>query len=229
MTQQIELTLSTDIVSVDGVVNGEGYTFTLTGAKDGMSVWSADVARAEDDVYRITITATNVLGTFSQLSTVIYYGLHLITDRTLADVERVAALAKKGWENMTPAERSEWERGMKGAYNYSDLNRVQSAVRFLRDRLSGAGYTVTISDHKTWMTNDVPTRTDMANYLADVRAIRNVYALPETTPQVPNTMARLNYVRANNIEQILAEVDRLSAGVVPHVVQSGEIYGGEWQ
>ena len=228
MTQQIEITLSAEIIAVDGVVNGESYAFTLTGGKDGMSIWSADVARAADDIYRITITATTSLGVTSQLSTVIYYGLHLVTDRTRDDVNRVAALVKKGWEKMTAAERSEWERGMKGAYNYTDLNRVQSAVRFLRDRLAGAGYPVTISDHKTWMKGDTPTRTDMENYLADVRAIRNVFALPATTPQVPNTMARLNHLGANHIEQILADVDRLSVNIVPHVVQSGEIYGGEW-
>jgi hypothetical protein len=210
------------------VVNGESYAFTLTGSADGMSVWSAAVNRANDDIYQITITATNSLGLTSQLSTIIYYGLHLVTDRTFEDVYRATTLAKKGWENMTAEERAEWERGMKGAYNYTDLNRVQSAVRFLRDRLTGAGYPVTISDHKTWMKDDTPTRTDMENYLADVRAIRDVFALPATTPQVPNTMTRLNHVGANNIEKILFDVDRLSANIVPHVVQSGEIYGGEW-
>jgi hypothetical protein len=228
VTQQIELTLDTNIVSVSGYVNGEGVTFTLTGATGNRGIWSAEVAQAEDQVYRITITATNSLGVFSQLSTTIYYGLHLVTDRTQADVDRATNLARKGWENMSLEERLEWESGMKGAYNYTDLNRVQSAVRFLRDRLMIAGYPVTISDHKTWMVNDAPTQTDMENYLADVRAIRSVFALPANTPQVPNTMARLNHVGANNIELILAEIDRLSADIVPHVVQSGEIYGGEW-
>lgn len=60
---------------------------------------------------------------------------NLITDRTQADVERVKALAAKGFAAMTAAERAEWLTGMKGAYNASDLNRVGTALNYLAGRL----------------------------------------------------------------------------------------------
>ncbi len=227
MTQVIELTLNAEIVAVDGVVNGESYAFTLTGSVDDMSIWSATVARAENDIYRVTITATNQRGSTSELSTIIYYGLHLITDRTQHDVDRVNVLAKKGWENMTPEERSEWEIGLKGSYNTSDLNRVQSAVRYLRDRFAEVGYFVALSDPKTWTKQDVPTQADMVEYLADVRAIRGVLTLLTTTPPVPETMIGLTYTKANDIEQILLDVDRLLSNTIASFVYSGDIFGGE--
>ena len=227
MTQQIELTLNPEIVSVDGVVNGESYSFALTGSVDDMSVWSATVTRADDDVYRVSITATNVMGTSSQFSTIIYYGLHLINDRTQLDVDRVNVLAKKGWENMTAEERSEWNSGLKGAYNCTDLNRVQSAVRYLQGRFASVGYSVELSDPKTWTLQDVPTLAELAEYLADVRAIRGVLVLLKTTPDVPDTMVGLTYIKANQIEQILLDVDMLLSNMIAGFVYSGDIFGGE--
>lgn len=57
----------------------------------------------------------------------------LITDRTTSDVARVHELAVKGYAGMTAAELA----GMKGAYNDVDLNRVGTALNYLRDRLTG--------------------------------------------------------------------------------------------
>lgn len=227
MTQQIELTLNAEVVSVYGLVNGESYTFELTGSVDGMGIWSAAVTRAADDIYRVSITAVNRSRLSTQLNTVIYYGLHLITDRTQFDVDRVSALLKKGWANMTPEERSEWQSGLKGAYNTVDLNRVQSAVRYLADRLAEVGYHLSLSDARTWTEQDVPTQGDLANYLADVKAIRGAIALLKTTPPAPDTMVGLNYIRANNIEQILWDADMLLSNMIASFVYSGDIFGGE--
>ena len=227
MTQLIELNLNPEIISVDGVVNGESYAFALTGSVDGMGVWTAAVTRADDDIYRVSITAVNQRGSATELSTIIYYGLHLITDRTQFDVDRVNTLAQKGWANMTAEERSEWSVGLKGAYNCTDLNRVQSAVRYLQDRLAAVGYPVELSDAKTWTLQDVPTRADMTEYLEDIKAIRGVFALFKTTPAVPDTMGGLTYTKANQIEQILVDVDVLLSNMIASFLYSGDIYGGE--
>lgn len=227
MTQQIELKLNPDIISVDGLVNGESYAFTLTDSVDGMGIWTAAVTRAEDDIYRVSITAINNARIATRLDTIIYYGLHLTADRTQFDVDRVNNLAKKGWANMTAEERADWEAGLKGAYNCTDLNRVQSAVRYLQDRFATIGYFVELSDPRTWTVQDTPTQTEMAEYLADVRAIRGIITLFNNTPQVPDTMVGFNYIKANNIEQILLDVDTLLTNMVSSFVYSGEFYGGE--
>lgn len=227
MTQVIELKLNAEIISVDGVVNGESYAFALTDSADGMGIWTATVPKSDDDIYRVSITAVNHARIVTRFDTVIYYGLHLVTDRTQTDVDRVNELAKKGLENMTPEERSEWEVGLKGSYNSTDLNRVQSAVRYLRDRFANVGYFVDVSDPKTWTMKDVPTRSDMTEYLNDVRAIRGVLTLFNTTPPVPDTMVGMTYVKANHIEQILLDVDRLLSNMIASFVYSGDIFGGE--
>ena len=64
----------------------------------------------------------------------------LITDRTQADVNRVRELALKGWANLTDAEKAEWNAGMKGAYNATDLNRVTQAMDYINAELEGYGY-----------------------------------------------------------------------------------------
>lgn len=229
MTQVIGLTLNAEIISVYGVVNGDSYTFALTDSVDGMGIWTASVPRAEDNVYRVSIIAVNQSGLSSRLDTVIYYGLHLVTDRTRLDVDRVNELAKKGWDNMTPDERTEWELGLKGAYNCTDLNRVQSAVRHLSDRFANVGYPLKLSNPKTWTVQDVPTPSELEMYLADVRAIRGVLTLLETTPRVPDTMNGFTYLQANDIEQILEDADTLLTNTISSFVYSGDIFGGELQ
>lgn len=227
MTRTVELSLNPEVVSVTGVVNGESYTFALTGELDGMGIWSATVTRADDDIYRVSITAVNQYGVTTEISTTLYYGLHLITDRTQADVDKVNALKQKGWRNMTEEECSEWRAGLKGAYNTTDLNRVQTSVSYLRDRLANAGYPVGISVVKTWTEQDTPTVRDMTEYLNNVRAIREALAVMASTPQVPDTMAGLTYIKANEIEMILRDVEQLISNMVSTFAYSGDLYGGE--
>lgn len=227
MTQVIELTLNPEIISVYGVVNGESITFALTDSVDDMGVWTATVPRASDGIYRVSVFAMNQSRVTTRMDTVIYYGFHLVTDRTQLDVELVNTLSRLGWKSMGPFDQAQWEIGLKGAYNCTDLNRVQSAVRYLQDKFAGVGYNVALSDPKTWTEQDVPTLAEMQTYLADIEAIRRVLTLLKTTPTVPDTMAGLTYVKANNIEQILLDVDTLLSNMIASFTYSGDIFGGE--
>ena len=83
----------------------------------------------------------------------------------------------------------------KGAYNYSDLNRVERAVAEISAR-GGLGLT-TKTDWTMW---DVPTTADMTRYLSNIRAIKT-YAGSNIT--LPATMDNLVYTNANNIEAVL--------------------------
>lgn len=135
--------------------------------------------------------------------------LELITDRTQQDVDRVNELLRKGLWNMTIAERQEWlQDEHKGAYNYTDLNRVENAVSNLAQRLVKTGHNVSIQPVREWMNTDLPTQSDMERYLANIKALRDCgVVLPANTPEVPATMNGLTYDGANAIEQILANID----------------------
>lgn len=66
----------------------------------------------------------------------------LIFDRTTADVQYALELNNKLYrgEALTTEESAAWNAGLKGAYNASDMNRVDSAVRELGSLLAAAGY-----------------------------------------------------------------------------------------
>ena len=83
----------------------------------------------------------------------------------------------------------------KGAYNYSDLNRVERAVSEISD-LAGLGL-VTQTDWGMW---DIPTASDMTRYLGNIKTIKTRYNI---NIALPDSMNQLTYETANNIEKIL--------------------------
>ena len=74
---------------------------------------------------------------------------NLIYDRTLEDVAEVRRLLAKldpeTGDGLTAAEQAKWDAGLKGAYNFTDLNRVESAVKLLAAALTSAGYLVKVT------------------------------------------------------------------------------------
>ncbi len=222
-TQTLRVSLPSEIIYVSGTVNGKAYTWTLV---DGS--WQAIVDRAADDTYAVALTAVNALGTSTNYTLTLYYGmLNLITDRTQADVERVRQLAQKGFGNMTADEKTEWLNGLKGAYNASDLNRVGAAVAYVAGRLTGYGYAVSVAPRQDWQVANIPTPESMTAYLADVAALRAALTVAADTPEVPEDMERLTWQEANDIEQILVDVDELLTRMAAAWFYSGDLYAGE--
>ena len=163
-------------------------------------------------------------GAFLALDTTL---LSLITDRTQADVDRVRQLAQKGFGTMTADEKTEWLNGLKGAYNASDLNRVGAAVAYVAGRLNGYGYAVTVNPKQDWTGSDIPTAGQMAAYLRDVAALRGTIAVMASTPPTPDSANGLTWQEANDIEQIILDVDELLTRMAAAWFYSGELYAGE--
>ena len=154
--------------------------------------------------------------------------LPLITDRTARDVSRLKELNAKGWENLSESEKNEWNKVSKGAYNFTDLTRVETVVKYLAETLNSMCFHVDIAETRTWTADDVPSLEDMTRYLENIRRIRNAFATLPTTPQVPASMSNLTYSKANDIEQILVDVETLMGHMVSTYIRSGEVFGGEW-
>ena len=72
----------------------------------------------------------------------------LIFDRTQADTDRAAYLIGKiqRREMLTEAEQAEYNAGLRGCYNITDLNRVEAKVRELAETLRSYGYSVDYKD-----------------------------------------------------------------------------------
>ena len=57
--------------------------------------------------------------------------------------------------------------------------------------------------------------------------LRAVIAVMAATPETPETMRALNYVKANNIERILQDLDTLITNMAQAWFFSGDLYAGE--
>ena len=152
---------------------------------------------------------------------------NLITDRTQADVDRFTELKMKYLSGMTADEKTEWETHLKGAYNYTDMNRVESAVEYVANRLTEAGYVVVPVIKKNWSSADKPTLVDFNRYMKNISEIRSALTTYETTPDAPTTEKKLSFQAANDIEQILTDVDDLITKMISAYFYSGDLYSGE--
>jgi hypothetical protein len=200
----VKLTVApgTDIVYIVGSVNG----ITRDWVAQGAGRWSAEVERSPNNAYHVVVTGWDEAGNSKTYDTTLYYGIWFVTDRTQQDVDRAAALAQRGWCEFTARERAEWLSGLKGAYNATDLTRVESAVRFMVDLLAEYGYTVPAETRFPWSPEDVPTDTEMERYLGNVCSLRDNYAHWIKAIALPESMAYLTFEGANNIERLLLEI-----------------------
>lgn len=82
-------------------------------------------------------------------------------------------------------------------------------------------------DPYEWKEEYYPTVEQMAQYIANVEALRGVIAVLPSTPATPESMELLDYIRANEIEQILADIDKLLKNMPSAWFYSGEVECGE--
>ena len=67
----------------------------------------------------------------------------------------------------------------------------------------------------------------MAQYIANLEALRRVIAVLPTTPDKPDSMELLDHIKANNIEKILVDINKLLKNMPSAWVYSGEVECGE--
>lgn len=162
--------------------------------------------------------------------------LDLIYDRTQADTDRWIELSRKldslGWSGLTKEEQQAWLNPLKGAYNYTDMNRVGKAVKYLasrydsliphlqeyrerfqvaNDRLLRPPYTakdVAVKPRTDWLAGEHVREHDAARYLLDLLTLRSLMPVPAGTPNVPADMVDLTRQEANDIERMLDMLDK---------------------
>jgi hypothetical protein len=123
---------------------------------------------------------------------------------------------------MTASERTAWYGdAAKGAYNYTDLNRVESAVEELSWMLG-----LSLETKTDWTLWDVPTAREMNRYLNNVAAIRDACPVSVTFPALPGSMSGLTYDGANRIEKVLHLVYE-NLGSIEHRCVLGQFVLGE--
>lgn len=129
-----------------------------------------------------------------------------IYNRTQDHVDRLKALQAKGYPNLTDDELAEYTGyAALGAYNATDINRVEAAVAEIA---SLYGLTLTTNTNRTYWTT--PNRYAggfyTTQYLNNVVAIRDAALALDGTlvfPDLPESMDNLTWELANNIEETL--------------------------
>ena len=119
------------------------------------------------------------------------------------------------------------DRGIGTYYNAADLNRVGAAVQYLAERFTAQGYGVIVHTKTDWTEKDIPTAAELETYRQNIVTLRGQIAVMESTPETPETIRQLNYIWANNIEQILVDLDFLISNITKSWYFSGELYAGE--
>lgn len=118
----------------------------------------------------------------------------------------------------------------KGTYGYTDLNRVEQAVAELCSLATRLDIHKNLTIKTDWglpgtfSADTWPTAEQMARYLGNVHALCDALSL-ETN--LPETMAHLTFVGANEIENALLSAYHRVQGIFNTYQFSGEIYAGE--
>ena len=213
-------TLSETGYTDTGLWPNTAYTYTVTGIN------------AESEGDPATLTAKTKEGFAVEPN--------LITDRTQEDVlSLLSAIARIESGTGTAEDASLIKQtGNKGAYNFTDLNRVGAAVSYISGIITGTGYDSAVSPKTDWMESDKPTEAQLNQYLADVETLRNgmvgilnSYAAESAypLPEVPTDMLGLTYQEANDIETILLHIYKQIRYMSDHMywVHSNDVYSGE--
>lgn len=216
----ISLDLPSSIVYVAGYVNDVVTVFNQDELNAGR--WRANVDASENSLYHIVLEMYDEAGNVGYYDEVIEYILPVfIYDRVQADVDRVYALRRIGWENMTNEQRKEWMGGLKGCLNTSDLRRIENAVYVIAQLLR-----VPIQTNKDNLP-EIPDRLYFQTLLNNVTELREVGYFHSDTPEVPAQPLN-TYQKINDIEHILHDIyDVYNANNSRFPYCGSEIYASE--
>lgn len=151
----------------------------------------------------------------------------LIFDRTLEDVQYVQQLNILNLAGMGTEQLAEYLSNLKGAYNASDLNRVESAVNYLVERLKITGNLINPLTKTSWTTYEYVTLSEAERYLHNIETIKSCFTLPDNVPDVPEDLNKLTFQEANDIEKILYVIDTIITNISQAWLYSGDIFSGE--
>lgn len=203
MTEQVSVRLASDILYVEGYVNGSIADFQ----KQENNIWSATVDKSDDNIYEVYIKAYDSNGLSSEVSTTLYYGVNLIYDRTTKDL---------------------YDKADKAYYNASDLNRVETATEYIAKLLKLYSYFKSdLVCKKDWLMSDFPTSSEMERYLTNIHLLIDSFYIKKDTPSLPTNMNYLDIKKANNIEKVLYDLNNLIENMISQFNYCGEIYSGE--
>lgn len=150
----------------------------------------------------------------------------LITDRVQADVDKVLELIDKANSGDTTTIILDSQQ-LKGAYNYTDLNRVREALTQLSAAMTANSYPHnTLQTMTQYSENAIPYATQLSAYINNLKYIRTILPVMSTTPAAPNDFDNMTYSKANDIEKLLLDIDTMLLGMISAFHHSNSTISG---
>ena len=153
--------------------------------------------------------------------------VNLIFDRSSADIFEAEDLMRRPWWEFSEEEKLKFLQGLRGCYDYTDLNRVETAVSEVSSRMlelpakldeaaAAAGVSwdrfslpydpqeAFLTTKNFWEATELLENAERERYLSNIKYIRD-----SLTPELPmpSDFDTFDWQAANNLEKILFEAD----------------------
>ena len=118
----------------------------------------------------------------------------------------------------------------KAYISYTDLNRVEEAITYLKQLLAKYGYNSTTQEKK-WLITDFRKNEDMARLKDNIDNLRNAYPYL-VSPVTPNPIKYESIQEANDIEEILYKINEIIINMTQNFIHCGVANCGQnrvWQ
>lgn len=115
-------------------------------------------------------------------------------------------------------------------YEYTDLNRVEGAVKQIESNFGDLGITKSFITKTDWKAPEDYSPAEWVTQKQMERYLKNIAAIKELFPnsiRIPASMENLTYTGANNIEKVLLIALQRIDGIKQTFQYSGEMYAGE--
>lgn len=143
------------------------------------------------------------------------YSIHTLSGSTESDGVTTEATTTEGIVLITDRTASDVSAGRrKGFYNAMDLIRVGEAMVYLEERFDAVGITVSVSPKLDWQFSDIPTHAQALHYLEDLGVLRDKLLEYRQTVSAPDSLTTLTWSKANDIETILLDAEKLIRDIV---------------
>ena len=157
--------------------------------------------------------------------------LNLITDRTASDVSYAQSIKGKKWADLTSEQKAEYLLGLKGAYSYTDFNRVENAVAYLSELLKTYGYENSVNVKTNWTADDIQKISEIQRYIDNIAELKNKY-YSNVEGEMPTTVTWLTVEGANYLEKLLANIEAIIINMTQNFIHCGVANCGQsrlWQ
>lgn len=149
----------------------------------------------------------------------------MITDRTPSDIAlaKVIRLKMQAQQALTDAEKAQLERG---ACTITMLNRINYKIVELESALNALAYHVAPAKNTAAKSYaDIFTAEEYSSIFENLNKLKQAFYIYPETPQTPEYM--YGYREANNIEQILVDIEEMLMGMRNKFRQCGTFWCGE--